>query len=333
MLELIDSFAALAAVAGEWRELCDRAPQATVFQTPDWLLPWWKHLGGGDVCSLALRSGGRLRALAPLFRHGMPGTSIRQISFIGAGITDYLDFIAEPDAEDEFAFAVREWLEAKAAEWDVLNLEELQPQAVARRMGNPEPCSVCPVIDLPDSLDGWEASLDSTHRRNVRHARAHGGFEYVQSTDATRFADFVRLHELSWRDRRQEGVLNTESLRAFYREAAECLAEAGHLRMHWLEREGELAGAIFGMSYKGRGYAYLGGFDPALRKLSPGTVLMWHAISGAISAGEREWDLLRGSEAYKYVWGAGDRQNAKIRVDAQRECVSRHLSTAGIVQE
>jgi CelD/BcsL family acetyltransferase involved in cellulose biosynthesis len=330
MLELIDSFSALAAMAGEWRELCERAPQATVFQTPDWLLPWWKHLGGGDICSLALRSSGRLRALAPLFRHGMPGARIRQISLIGAGITDYLDFIAEPEAAHEFAAAVREWLHARAIDWDVVNLEELQPQAVARKTGSPEPCSVCPVIDLPDSVKAWEASLDSTHRRNVRHARARGGFEYARSTDTTRFPDFVRLHELSWRNRDQEGVLNTESLRAFYGDAAECLAEAGNLRMHLLQREGELAGAIFGMSYKGRGYAYLGGFDPALRKSSPGTVLMWHAISDAISGGAKEWDLLRGSEAYKYAWGAEDRQNAKIRVVAQREATSRHLSTAGL---
>jgi CelD/BcsL family acetyltransferase involved in cellulose biosynthesis len=314
MLELIDSCTALAAISGEWKELCDRAPQATVFQTPEWLLPWWKHLGGGEICSLALRSGGRLCGLAPLFRHGMPGANIRQISFIGVGITDYLDFIAEPDIGREFAGEVREWFGANAAEWDVVNLEELRPEAVALRFGDPEPCSVCPVIDLPDSIEAWEAGFEKTHRRNVRHARAHGGFEYQQSRDATRFADFARLHELSWRDRNEEGVLNTEKLRGFYSEAAECLAASGHLRMHLLEREGALAGAIFGMSYKSRGYAYLGGFDPALRKSSPGTVLMWHAITSAISARASEWDLLRGAEAYKYLWGANDRPNLRIRV-------------------
>ncbi len=314
MLELIDSFAGLTELAGEWRELCDRAPQATIFQTPDWLLPWWKHLGGGEICSLAWRSDGRLRALAPLFRHGMPGQDVRQISFIGVGITDYLDFIAEPEVAQEFALAVREWLDSKRIEWDVVNLEELRPGAVALGFGPSEACSVCPVIDLPDSAEAWEASLDATHRRNLRHASAHGGFEYTQSPDATRFADFVRLHELSWRDRDQEGVLNTQALRDFYREAAEYLAAAGHLRMHLLEHEGAVAGAIFGMRYKSRGYAYLGGFDPALRKLSPGTVLMWRAIACGISAGAKEWDLLRGAEAYKYLWGAKDRQNLKIRI-------------------
>src|SRR6185437_3463768 len=111
MLELIDSLAALEAIAGEWRELCDRAPQATIFQTPEWLLPWWKHLGGGVIWSLALRSNGRLCAFAPLFRHGMPGQNVRQISFIGVGITDYLDFIAEPEVARDFAMAVREWLD------------------------------------------------------------------------------------------------------------------------------------------------------------------------------------------------------------------------------
>jgi CelD/BcsL family acetyltransferase involved in cellulose biosynthesis len=314
MLELINSFDGLAALAGEWRELCDRSAPATVFQTPAWLLPWWKHLGGGEICSLALRAGGKLCALAPLFRHGMPGSAVRQISFIGVGITDYLDFIAEPDAARDFAAMVLEWFEAKSTAWDVINLEELRPGAVALPFGPATPCSICPVIELPESVGKWEASLDKIHRRNVRHARAHGGFRYEQCSNTTAFADFVRLHELSWRDRNQEGVLNTPGLRAFYREAAEALAAAGWLRTHVLEHEGSIAGVILGMSYKNRGYAYLGGFDPALRKSSPGTVLMWDAITRAISEGLSEWDLLRGEEQYKYLWSPTNRKNVQIRI-------------------
>jgi CelD/BcsL family acetyltransferase involved in cellulose biosynthesis len=314
MLELIDSFDGLAALTGEWRELCNRSPSATVFQTPEWLLPWWKHLGGGDICSLAMRAEGRLCAFAPLFRHGMAAGAVRQISFIGVGVTDYLDFVAEPDAAREFATAVREWFEAKPLAWDVINLEELRPEAVALPFGPASPCSTCPVIELPDSIEKWEATLDKTHRRNIRHARAHGGFRYELCSSAVFFADFVRLHELSWRDRNQQGVLNTPGLQNFYYEAAQALAAAGWLRLHLLKHEGAAAGAIFGTAYKSRGYAYLGGFDPALRKSSPGAVLMWYAITRAIADGLSEWDLLRGEEEYKYLWSPVDRKNVHIRI-------------------
>ncbi len=312
MLQLIDSFEALAAIESGWRDLCDCCPRATVFQRPEWLLPWWKHLGGGQIRALASSDNGRLRGLAPLFLHGMPGREVRQISFIGAGITDYLDFIAQPGFETEFTAAVRDWLNSHGSEWDIVNLEELRPNAVALSLADSERCSTCAVLKLPPCAGQWESSLDKTHRRNVRHARSQGEFRYELSLDASYFSDFIRLHEISWRDRNQPGVLSTPELQAFYSAAARCLAASHLLRMHLLWRGRTLAGVIFGMEYNGCGYAYLGGFDPEFRKHSPGTVLMWYAITNAISSALREWDLLRGAESYKYLWGAKNRENHKI---------------------
>ena len=31
----------------QWLELWRRCPHATPFQSPDWLLPWWRNLGAG----------------------------------------------------------------------------------------------------------------------------------------------------------------------------------------------------------------------------------------------------------------------------------------------
>lgn len=53
-------------------------------------------------------------------------------------------------------------------------------------------------------------------------------------------------------------------------------------------------------------YTYLGGFNPALEALSPGTVIIAHAIDEAIGEGRCAFDFLRGREAYKYAWGAAD---------------------------
>ncbi|RUX44983.1 GNAT family N-acetyltransferase, partial [Mesorhizobium sp. M7A.F.Ca.CA.002.09.1.1] len=54
-------------------------------------------------------------------------------------------------------------------------------------------------------------------------------------------------------------------------------------------------------------YAYLGGFDPAYAEESPGAILIGHAIVESIREDAREFDFLRGQEAYKYGWGAADR--------------------------
>ncbi|HPU25822.1 MAG TPA: GNAT family N-acetyltransferase [Phycisphaerae bacterium] len=50
-------------------------------------------------------------------------------------------------------------------------------------------------------------------------------------------------------------------------------------------------------------YYYLGGFDPEYGRLSPGKLLVAHALEQAIGEGMRGFDVLRGREDYKYEWG------------------------------
>ena len=49
-----------------------------------------------------------------------------------------------------------------------------------------------------------------------------------------------------------------------------------------------------------------------MAKLSPGAVLLEHVIERARAEGMADVDFLRHPEAYKYLWGAKDRQNYKI---------------------
>jgi CelD/BcsL family acetyltransferase involved in cellulose biosynthesis len=73
----------------------------------------------------------------------------------------------------------------------------------------------------------------------------------------------------------------------------------------------KVVGAYYGFHHGGRAYAYLGGFDPEYAYESPGSILIGHALSEGIREGGREFDFLRGGEAYKYSWGAIDRWTSK----------------------
>jgi CelD/BcsL family acetyltransferase involved in cellulose biosynthesis len=55
-----------------------------------------------------------------------------------------------------------------------------------------------------------------------------------------------------------------------------------------------------------RVYLYISGFDPALDRLSPGMLLVGHALEQAVNEGFATLDFLRGQEPYKYFWGAAD---------------------------
>lgn len=308
----------------EWWELWKRCPSATPFQSPGWMLPWWRRLwGGGEVWAVALRRDSRLAGLAQMFIWGPPGA--RRVSLAGSGITDYLDFLMETELAAEGAEMVLDRVMAKRHRWDRCDFQELRAGSplleAGTRRGLPiKPCAVCPVLELPGSWEELLAGLSYKFRTDLRRARKRLGSAVLETAGPANLDEMLgalfRLHAARWEGRNQSGMLATAALQGFHCEVAHAFVRAGLLRLLGLRVEGALAAVLYGFAGQDRFYAYLDGFDPALARLSPGTVLMAMAIEGAIGAGLREFDFLRRPEAYKYWWGARDRENLRLELAA-----------------
>ncbi|MCE3248949.1 MAG: glycosyl transferase, group 1, partial [Geminicoccaceae bacterium] len=92
-IETITATADLEALEGEWTELWRRAPAATPFQAPAWLIPWWRHFGNDSLRVLTARAGERLVGLLPLYLlHEPDGTKLLPL---GIAVSDYLDGVFE----------------------------------------------------------------------------------------------------------------------------------------------------------------------------------------------------------------------------------------------
>ncbi len=103
-------------------------------------------------------------------------------------------------------------------------------------------------------------------------------------------------------------------VRAFHAEAAPLLHEAGLLRLMMLRLAGEIIAVVHALrDARGTLFLHLGGFDPAHAFISPGTILIGAMLEQSAAEGAQELHFLRGSEAYKYAWGARDRRNAVRR--------------------
>ena len=87
--DVITTTERLVALTGAWQQLFAEESRATPFQSPEWLLPWWMHLGEGELFVLAVHSEQRLFALLPLFIHEKPSLAQRQLLLLGAGTSDY----------------------------------------------------------------------------------------------------------------------------------------------------------------------------------------------------------------------------------------------------
>jgi CelD/BcsL family acetyltransferase involved in cellulose biosynthesis len=150
------------------------------------------------------------------------------------------------------------------------------------------------------------ADIPGSIRRKVRMNRNRAGRAGGYAIEAAGLAGFptlARLHEARW-----PGVADPAVL-AKLEAALPGLDEAGLLRLAVLRIGGEAAAAILALVAPGRIYFYLSGYDPGQAFVSPGTILLAAMLDEALQEGRTEAHFLRGTEGYKYAWGAVDRVN------------------------
>lgn len=323
-IEEITSAEALEKLRPEWEALWRSCDLATPFLHPGWLIPWWEAFGPAEqepYVIIMRGEDGKLEGVAPAFSWRRQDGK-RQLSFIGAGISDYCGIVFAEGKGDLFAHEFIGRIAKRAGDvWDECALEDVMsgsPLLNAVSALNKQRGAACPVVSLPDSFDEYLAGLSGAKRERLLRAqkklvRLGMRTEIAAPQETGRATEiFFRLHEESWRHRGNEGVINSAPLKKFYMKAAEALAQAGALRLYLMgtdSPESVYAAALFTMFHKKRVYCYLGGFAPEFEKLSAGSVIVMHAIKDAIEAGMYEFDFLRGGEAHKYSWGAMDKFN------------------------
>jgi CelD/BcsL family acetyltransferase involved in cellulose biosynthesis len=324
-VEEIDTRGALEALAPAWHDLWQRAPAATPFQSPAWLIPWWRHFGHGDLLILAVRELGQLVGMLPLYvyREGAE----RKLLLLGVGVSDYGDALLDAEYTQGAVRCLLAHLTRTAERWDVCDLQPLPPTSALLAAEVPDfveerlELAPCPVLQLPGSAAGLDAALPKRMRQNLRYYRRRAERQGALRCEAARpenlpemLEAFFALHGVRWEQRGLPGVLADDAVRAFHTEAAAALMAQGVLRLHALRLDGRIVAMLYGFAARGRFYHYLGGFDPDLRQLSLGTLIIGHAVMQAMCEDLREFDFLRGREPYKYHWGAIDRPTYSRRL-------------------
>jgi CelD/BcsL family acetyltransferase involved in cellulose biosynthesis len=317
-IEEVATCAGLEALAPAWHDLWRRAPGATPFHSPVWLIPWWREIGGGDLRVLVARQDERMVGLLPMYlQHDGEGGKLLPL---GIAISDYLDGVFEEGMGVLAAEAMLRHL-ADRDDWRRCELHPLRagtPLLAARMSAGCadeilafEPCL---VVEIPPGARELKDVLPSKIRYNLGHFRRRaeriGEVRFETATAAT-LPEFVealfRLHDARWQQAGQPGVLADPAIRRFHRAATPHLLTAGLLRLHALRLNRRFVAVVYSLFAKRRAYSYLSGFDPELGTISPGTLTVGHTIRHALGEGAREFDFLRGRERFKYLWGARER--------------------------
>ena len=314
----VTTSAGLEALAPAWQELWGRAPAATPFQSPAWLIPWWHAIGGGDLRVLTAQTDGHLVAVLPLYlQHGR---ELGKLLPLGIAISDYLDGLFQEGCGLAAAEAMLRHL-AGRDDWRCCELHPLRADSPLLEVRAPSGCcdevlafEPSLALAVPAGARQLDDVLPRKMRANLRYFRGRaeraGRVVFETATAATVrecLEALIRLHDARWQRLEQPGVLADPGVRRFHRTATPLLLRAGLLRLHALRLDERIIAVMYALRARGRAYLYLCGFDPEFAALSPGTLVFAHSIWQAMREGAREVDFLRGRERYKYFWGVRER--------------------------
>ena len=317
MIELVTTDTALLALRPGWSELWQRTPDASPFQSPQWLFGWWRQFGTGQPVVAVLRDPTRLLGVLPLYILDEPPA--RKLLPVGVGITDYFEPLLAPDAPADAATTLLQAALSQARHCSVTEcaLPDLPPGAALRDagcdgwVGHVAVSDPCPVLPLPPAIP-------SGKRRHITLARHRaeriGGWTTEVATAASAPAmleSLIALHTARWQGDGEAGVLADPRVLRFHRDIVGELVAAKLLRLQALRFGQDIVAVNYALLDRGRrALFYLSGYDAAHARESPGTLLLAHMIEDLTTEGRQELHFLRGAERYKYAWGAADRMNA-----------------------
>jgi CelD/BcsL family acetyltransferase involved in cellulose biosynthesis len=307
----------LAGLRRDWLELADRLEGTSYFQTPDWVLAWWETLAQRPPTRVAAwrAPSGTLEGVVALSRdrerlHRRLPVAVPVFVNAGSGVgaADHCGWMVPAERAAEVDAWITETIGGSAllvrgadADWSA------RPLPFGARVVD---VSACPRVELPlaDRGAGPSPSFVRQLRRFTRRLeREDVRFEWVAPghVDERLLATLFELHAHS-RARRGGSDFGIEHL-AFHRRLVE-QSGPGRGPAAVVARHGEaIAGVLYGFWWKDTFAGYQSGWDPRFARHSIGSVLVLHALERAADEGARTFDFLRGSEPYKYRFGARDR--------------------------
>ena len=314
--------AGFAALREEWNPLLRDSVSDTLFLTWEWQSTWWEHLGKGELYLIAVRDGGHLSGIAPLYLT-TSDDGLNELSIVGCrDVSDYLDLIAASGQEGQVYGVLLDWMESgEAPAWDLAdlcNIPAASPtHSLLAEMAMPrgyqvqtEVEDICPIIPLPATWDEYLSSLSKKQRHEIRRKirRAEGSGQinwYIVNEEHDLAAEMEAFIELHQKSHVEKDEFMDAQMKGFFHAAAQALQEAGWLQLAFMEVNGERAAAMLNLDYRDSTLVYNSGYDPQkYARLSPGIVLLAYCIQHAIKLGRAKFDFLRGDEEYKLRFGA-----------------------------
>jgi CelD/BcsL family acetyltransferase involved in cellulose biosynthesis len=324
-VEVVSDYSAFLNLKDEWNELANSFPSPLLRH--EWtdaclrtLYP--KHTRPNII---VVRSGGQLRALAPLISVYQSG--LRQLVMLGGNI------LHEPsgflyDSEAALLLLVHSLSKARTSlmlpRFNVASPEALMLQetpADGRRFAKSGGSSL--RVPLKGPWDEFEATLSPGRRSHLRGYRRKaeklGKVEFSvvhpeADTLTPLLEEFFRLEASGWKGRTGTAALSNPHVHRCYCDYAHSAAQLGMLRLFFLKIDGKTIAGRIAVEHGQRLWELKIAYDEAYSKCMPGILLTHETLRYAVERGLQAHEFLGQAEAWERHWPCEEDEYVSMRV-------------------
>jgi CelD/BcsL family acetyltransferase involved in cellulose biosynthesis len=316
--EIIDS------LAEEWRLLCDEGPSNEPFYRPEWIQAYVRAFEPTKkLMVITSRIRGRLKAVLPLIQESalLSGFLATQLRSAANYHSCRFDAARAAGIEgDEAVVAIWNFLKNLSG-WDVLQLRDVPESGAleplfdaAQRDGFPTGrwesmhSPYLPLHQLASDREPWCSSSSAKFRERMRKRtrrlsdRGPLRLQRVETADPRFTQLFYDLEKAGWKGREGTAIACHQNTRAFYDEIAQNAERFKYLALYFLEANGDMVGAQFGLSHRGRYFVLKPAINENYREFGPGHLVINAVVRDCVSRGITEYDFTGPQEEYKATW-------------------------------
>ncbi len=314
----------LDSIENDWRAF-EESADCTVFQTFDWLSAWFRNIGVHEGAKPAVVIGRRAGAILFLLPLALETNRfVRKITWLGSSLNNYNGPMVASDfslrvGAPQFVEVWREiqQLLRQQLHHDLIDLEKM-PKVLGEQANPFCALGVSPHVNdaYLTMLGGdWEAyyvakrssATRKTDRKKRNRLADHGETRFITAGDRD---GVVRSVDALIDEKRQSyaklGVANMfeqPGYRDFFIDLATGSRSSRLTHVSRLDVGDITAAANFGLTFRGRYYYILAGYDDGeLARFGPGAIQLVDVMRYATEHGCKLFDFTIGDEPYKREW-------------------------------
>jgi CelD/BcsL family acetyltransferase involved in cellulose biosynthesis len=283
-----------------WNALLAHCPDATCFQSYEWISCWWKVFGGdNELLLLSAYRNGMLVGFAPMYLEA------NTLYFVGEGHSDYNVFVwheREPQVVDLLLDTIIDTLQIRSVHFYQVpvksrlgNILRGMHSIRLRRL----PDTPCPrLAGEPEYIDGCMGKKSIKRNRSKLGKLGKVSVEHLtDSTDITPHLNaFFQQHIERWSSTEYPSLFNKRENKAFYEELAKTDIP---VLFTVISVDKKAVAFHFGFISTGDLVWYKPTFDIHMGSYSPGEVLLSELIEYVRAQQLTGLDFTRGNETFK----------------------------------